>query len=534
MDFEVVPTGRVTSKHKGFVLRQDRWNDYNFQTQYQLYWNGGDEGPELIGDVKILRKGQTELDGLQLELGQLSALDENFCSIGQALDYYERLAALGTEIRDVALKGLRDIVLDADNGAGFENEPGWRKSLFRYVELDDGFIQVARSLLTRDFSMIASSGLELTFSATGWDNPLRLDFKVSGHDFDPFDIGGNTRLPGRLIVLVGRNGSGKSTILARLARIVHASPGDRRRTELADIGTIAPPGVGFTRVIAIGYSAFDSFTSPGVGADERMQVAKEIREGTGRYMYCGLRDMAREMEDVGGVLSDSDRLPTNRLKSLDQITSEFVEALRKIHSSDRIELFTAACRAIFRDPSLYIPDDDNGIERFIGDDAAIKFHGLSTGHKLVLHTIASIVSHAQKRSIILFDEPETHLHPPLLAALMHALRYVIEQLDSFAVVATHSPIVVQETLSRHVHKVIRSGELAEITQVGMETFGENVGAISNEVFSLAGTTTDYHSILRALAEEYKQIEEVERLFPHGMSAQARAFVMTLHAGAERK
>ncbi|MBW6100166.1 ATP-binding protein [Escherichia coli] len=54
----------------------------------------------------------------------------------------------------------------------------------------------------------------------------------------------------------------------------------------------------------------------------------------------------------------------------------------------------------------------------------------------------------KKRCLVLFDEPETHLHPPLLAVLMSALRIVLNEVDAFAIVATHSPVVVQETLSK--------------------------------------------------------------------------------------
>jgi ABC-type molybdenum transport system ATPase subunit/photorepair protein PhrA len=67
-----------------------------------------------------------------------------------------------------------------------------------------------------------------------------------------------------MAVIVGRNGSGKSTLLSRLARVLHASQKDRTTDVLMDLGTVAPAGISFTRIVNIAYSAFDTFQLSGV------------------------------------------------------------------------------------------------------------------------------------------------------------------------------------------------------------------------------------------------------------------------------
>lgn len=60
--------GDVPSFDTPFALQQDNWNDYSFQTLYHLYRGQQDTAaaPTMIGSVKILRRGQTKADGIQI------------------------------------------------------------------------------------------------------------------------------------------------------------------------------------------------------------------------------------------------------------------------------------------------------------------------------------------------------------------------------------------------------------------------------------------------------------------------------------
>ena len=78
---------------------------------------------------------------------------------------------------------------------------------------------------------------------------------------------------------------------------------------------------------------------------------------------------------------------------------------------------------------------------------------------------------------------------------MNAIRLVLRRNDAFAVVATHSPVVAQETLRRHTAVVRRTGDETTIHRPKIETYGESIGEITNEVFGLNSDTTDFHSVL---------------------------------------
>ncbi len=94
--FEVVSQLRDTPSKTSatFALRRDQWDDYGYKTQYQLFLLRPGAEHELMGDVKILRKGQQATNSPLLQRGALTELGDDFCSVGQSFDYYERLAAL--------------------------------------------------------------------------------------------------------------------------------------------------------------------------------------------------------------------------------------------------------------------------------------------------------------------------------------------------------------------------------------------------------------------------------------------------------
>lgn len=531
-DFTVVsPSSLGPKPTPGVLLKQDNWNDFSFQTLYHLYVFA-DEFSGNIGPVKILRRGQTQADTIQLPLGRLEQLSNDYCSLGQNLDYYERLADLPQQLRQEILVHLRDALAFPDHAEAFYDELGWTTSVLRDIDWDS-FRRDASVLLERDYTRVARLGLELSFQVTGWSDPFRIRFSAPA-DSSIYELADGTKLPERIAVLIGQNGSGKSTLLARLARILHASQRDRLSPEFRALGTIDPPGIGFTRVLNISYSAFDAFQIPGLDEKERQQIADDLKRGKGRYYFCGLRDIVRELEEGlsstdGPQLASPSETATDHqrstlLKSVNELAAEFQHTIKTIWKAERHGLFDSALKIVTGDPSFQALRSDPMAA--ISEAPAEIFAQWSTGHKIVMHAIASIVAFTEAKSIVLIDEPESHLHPPLLAAFMHALRLILDENDAFAVVATHSPVVVQETLGRHVSVIRRSDTETTIHLPRIETYGESIGEITDEVFGLNSDATDFHQILINLVEAEMTLESIEGLFERGLSLQARAYVMS--------
>ncbi|MEZ2129750.1 MULTISPECIES: AAA family ATPase [unclassified Sinorhizobium] len=532
-----------------FALQQDNWNDFSFRTLYHLYHRTDDphEPPTLIGGVKILREGQTKFDDLQIGR-DFESLDDRFCSVGSSLDYYQRLNEIPRPQRDQILDSLRDVVAFPELRDRFRNEPGWSISLFRDNPDPDGFLEDAHSIYSGNFSEIADVNQSLTFIPANWGTSVSLDFDAPRPNLPstliwPMPGKLPKGLPRRIIAMIGRNGSGKSTLLSRIARVAYSPPSERLRAEISAIGRFEPLSVGFIKIIAISYSAFDNFIVPGLYETDLQQIATDIEKGKGRYIYAGLRDIVAEVRDdlrtaaarnlpvsERAVVATQDRRTTTRLKSLDQLADEFDRLIQQISLNNDGPLLDEALKPIFDDPSFADVESLQLLE-MVGSDARSAFLSWSTGHKIVLHVVASLVAHATQKSIVLFDEPETHLHPPLIAALMHSLRIVLERKNAVAIVATHSPVVLQETLARHVRIVRRAGSHFDVIAPGSETFGENVGTLTYDTFGLTAKATDFHAVLDWLIETHSSLDEINQFFSPRLSGQALAYVM---AGLARK
>lgn len=530
-----------------FALQQDNWNDYSFKTLYHLYRRAADATQSLIGPVKILRRGQTKADGIQIT-SPFERLSPEFCSVGASLDYYQRLNEITLDERDEILSALRDVVANPMLQGVFSSEEGWRTSLFRDDPYPERFLADASAIYSKNLGGLPDLHAALSFLPAQWTAPLALDFDAP---LPPFYFGPQRRLgpsgeetllPRRVIVLIGRNGSGKSTLLSRIARVAFASTSDRIMPELQAIGAFEPVSIGFPRVIAISYSAFDNFIVPGLYETERRQIATDIEKGGGRYIYAGLRDIVREVRDdldqaaqqaapdARRVLQVQDRRATTHLKSLVQLADEFAHLVQQIAENGDDALFDAALASLLADPS-FADIEGQARDALIGDDPRSAFLSWSTGHKIALHVVAALVAHATRRSLVLFDEPEMHLHPPLISALMHAVRLVLEEKNAFAIVATHSPVILQETLARHVRVIRRIGDTFSVLAPNLETFGENVGVLTYDTFGLTAATTDFHHVLDLLIQGFDSLDEINQLFTPRLNGQALAYVM---AGLARK
>ena len=155
----------------------------------------------------------------------------------------------------------------------------------------------------------------------------------------------------------------------------------------------------------------------------------------------------------------------------------------------------------------------------------------STGVKFFLHSLLSLIAYTEENSIILFDEPENHLHPPFLSFMMNSFRTIIHRLHSVMLVATHSPIVLQETFSKNVFILRRQDNYLYFNHPQIETYGESFGLINSSVFNLNTDITNYHNVIDFLYDQW-ECKELTSVSSVVLRFQQRLDIATLSSQLE--
>ena len=439
-----------------------------------------DNGKKInLGEVKIgSNKDLVTKNALPVEF---VSLKEGFVSLGQSEDYYKLLSKLfGKRITSV-LYSLKDAAFFSEISEDYENLDVFKKSLIREDEAERVH-RIAKP-------MIHGVDLENLYSFKYEFGPKYADTNVSV----PFHFSPDGYLPKRMIALIGKNGAGKTQLLTSLPLEIV-----KKNSE-----AFSPKKPIYSKIIAVSYSTFDNFELP-----------KKTSEFN--YVYCGLRDEQGNVRTQKGQLQKFHNTwkRIDKLKRLDQwkkIISNFVE----------LELIDLFIKPYQEDPEkLYF--DKPGFSK--------AREALSSGQSIVLFVVSEIIANIRLDSLLLFDEPETHLHPNAISQLMNGITELISEFESYCIIATHSPIIIQEMFSRDVLIISREENVPSVKKIGIESFGENLSVITEEVFGNSAIPKYYEATIRKLVKHHKTYDKVLRVMNEGnlpLSLNVRLYLQSL-------
>lgn len=492
MELLIDPSGRTT-KRNIFKLISNNWDDYTCKTMFSLtYIDGGGE-IYLIGDVKIGYQGQTK-GWTKAEIIRdcnfdrhtdlpIENLPKKYFSVGQDVQYYENIMGIkNIEHRRYILGSLKDIAADTEHYSLVCNEDVFHWSLTREVHVNS---------IVNQFRRVLNNEAMLTkyrFSYKKNDTNIQSGFNMN------FSVEPASKPPTNMHVLIGKNGVGKTTLLNDMVKSLLVLPSNDEdigcfyKNNKPLEGSNTERFSGFSGVVSLAFSVFDRFDISHINQKDNFDNIK--------YNYIGLRKVEDNKYTV--------------LKTEEERATEFKESLIScISFSAKKDRWLKAIKTLetdknFKDNKLH----ENVQEINLGhmQDPEVKekisqyfinfFLGLSSGHAIVLLSITKLVEYIEEKTLVLIDEPEGHLHPPLLSAFIRAISDLLVNRNAVAIVATHSPVVLQEVPKSCVYKIKRIGAVAGVERPKKETFAENVGTLTREVFGLDVEKSGFHELLK--------------------------------------
>ncbi|MFR2767106.1 MAG: AAA family ATPase [Thomasclavelia sp.] len=133
----------------------------------------------------------------------------------------------------------------------------------------------------------------------------------------------------------------------------------------------------------------------------------------------------------------------------------------------------------------------------------------------------------EEKTLVLLDEPETHLHPPLVSSFIRCLSELLMSTNAVAIIATHSPIILQEVPKNCVWILDRSGWNCSISRPRFETFGESYNNLVEEVFGLEIQKSGFHKMIADEVDKLNNYDELIEKFGNQLGGDADIIARTL-------
>ncbi|OEZ85322.1 hypothetical protein JAB6_21710 [Janthinobacterium sp. HH104] len=507
----------------------DTFNDFGYKPRVRIVIVGNDSDQilDLEGRLGFLDGSPANHTTLEAILNESKGLDvpatterHRFFTILPDMEAYRRVVErFGPKLAQAALLAANDLVAMKELRPSLRlHSHAERTEVFRlsFMRMSDTYFayqragSVLRGLVHEEIGGIHGD-MTIRFMLAGRSNHHEIAFR-----FEPDSV-----LPKRISVIIGKNGVGKSQTLARVA---HAAL--KRSPSL--VGADGTP-ILVSRLLAFAPTAdsLSLFPSPKNANHRvsyfRLTVGATNRGSVGITASVAIRDLLRMKRRIKGVtrwkifLDSLDVFSDARRICLVTNSSDvkFISLEDLEYAPEKLHLERLAAVDWKKDPVRVI------------DGRAYK---LSTGELSFIKFAAQASALVENGSLLLFDEPETHLHPNFISRFMSLLDYLLQQTGSVAVVATHSVYFVREVFREQV-TVLRTDETGSVLaeRPRMRTFGGDVGAISFFVFGEDGPSSFAAQLTDRLVKSGQSWSDIERQYGDELSPE---FLMQLRRRME--
>ena len=500
MKFEVLfaPQEVAPLDHQIIISpEQGKWNDFGFHIHCTFKVNAGQdkkpvEGSMFIGLLpyeKISHRAMKEgypqdhelpLSKLIEQYGnkpiQASVLPPFFTLLPNLEEYRHLVRKLGVGSATTFLKTVCDLVVYKDKNDEEWIDKALSSEVFKYGFMRNSepfyaFHNAEMVLSGADYEEFdrVSEALDLTYTLSGIPNKQHIQFRFSSQGI----------IPGRINILIGKNGLGKSQALKQFCRAALRTV-DK---EISLIGSNDPgqrPMISRLLVVATPGETNNTFP-PERRKDQklhyrRLTLTRNGRNTNSRSVGESIVQLARIVDAIGSksrwdlfVEAIGKVMPVSKLvvRCENKEIVPLVDLLPSGGEQDRLRLWADVKSN--SDPLMMLEG---------------KPYPLSSGQLTFFKFTLLCCLHIDNGSFVLMDEPETHMHPSMISEFVGLLDFLLEKTGSHAILATHSAYFVREVAREQVHVFLQeqSGQI-NIAQPRLRTFGATIDSISEFVFN---------------------------------------------------
>ncbi|NWK71140.1 AAA family ATPase [Bacillus paramycoides] len=141
----------------------------------------------------------------------------------------------------------------------------------------------------------------------------------------------------------------------------------------------------------------------------------------------------------------------------------------------------------------------------------INFTDMSSGEQAMFDRFFPLLKLVKNNSLVLIDEPETHLHPRWLKQYVFILSQLFSSFKAHIIVATHSPLIAADVPNDCIIGLVKCPETGNIKQynINKSTLGGNQPSILNDVFRLDIQTGSFTNLIIGRIKECMENGEKE-------------------------
>lgn len=522
------------------VPKSKTWNDFG----YKFYANLcvlAEDGEYFFEEIYIMFRGasnsEVEFNLLLTENGdvfKIEQLQKPFASLLSGVNHYKRvIELLGFEVGVSALRKMHDAVVTLTEGKNPQlldliNSEEFHLGVLRNHGSYDALRRGGRFFRPDTPPQVDDAATNSVFVASlpSADNPYTL----------PFHFNHDSIFNSRTSVLIGRNGVGKTQLLKAIVDSLYSKNQTDHSHPHFQIPFCPSRVLVFSSVPAdpfphsigawhgIDYEYF-SVNKSNIAKTDQLLVALVSCIKSSSYLNFGKFELQSRFTIVKKALKELKFFHSLYIPLLLQGNNDEIPYVIKLDGQKYFPI-NKIVNLGEQNSIRVIQQIDWSRSVSIFDDN-LKIRDLSSGEYAMLRFAAQVSASIEQGSLLLLDEPETHLHPNFISDLMEILDNLLQSTNSVAIIATHSAYVVREVPRECVNVLTLKDREINIDTPRMQTFGATIDSISQFIFADTSISHRYQKTLTKWADQTGRelgIEGVINNYGKDLNSESLSFI----------